>query len=435
MRHGACEPLREQRTRFVVCAHLAVGVGLVTVLTALSGCGEERFSVRPAYFAASTDVIDFGEVDVGDERTQTVYLINKGEKEMRVETPRGDMLGGTFAILLNDMIVPAGGDVIARIVFSPHQARDFETTAAFANDSSNERSFNLTIRGKGVTGDPCDNVTCNSPPASVCLNSSTSRTFAPPGTCSNGQCSYTTFDETCSTGCNSATGRCNGDPCAGVVCQTPPNSCYKAQGTCVGGSCTYPLNDGAQCSDGNTCTTGDACSEGTCRGTPVVCNTPPVDGCVNSGTRRVWDPQGSCNAGGSCDYVSHDYPCQFGCSEQACQGDPCLVLNCDDGNPCTTDSCQSGVGCKHVNVDNVACTTGSYDCPQGTCSNGNCFPRQGALCTAEYDVDLCSEVEVPGWCTSNGECVVTEPPPEYTCPDCNGICIRCLIFQFCIPLF
>lgn len=226
------------------------------------------------------------------------------------------------------------------------------------------------------------------------------------------------------------------EPCLGVVCQSPPNGCYKAQGQCIGGACQYLPNDGAACSDGDACTTSDACSEGVCRGTTTVCNEPPPDQCVTASTRRVWNPQGTCvPTTGQCQYTAHDYSCQFGCNGDDCQGDPCQVLNCDDGNPCTTDSCTPGVGCAHALRDGAACTTTSGDCPQGTCVGTTCMPKAGVVCQAEYDADLCMEVEVPGLCTASGECVVSNVPPEYTCPGCNGICIKCYVLQFCIPLF
>lgn len=410
------------------------GLALLGLVSVLPGCGEERFSRRPPFFAASTDLIDFGETFVGDDEERTVFIINKGDKEMSLQNPTGDMQSGVFAVIVDTLAVPAGDDVVARVVFSPADVRQYSTSVTFVNDSDNEPKFILRVTGAGVVGDPCRNVSCATPPAPQCLSSTRSRVFSAPGTCEAGACKFQSFDEECASGCDAATGRCKGDPCAGITCQTPPNNCFKAQGQCVRGACQYLPNDGAVCDDGNVCTKNDACSEGSCRGTPLACNAPPPDGCISTAQRRFWDPIGTCNAQGSCQYTSHDVSCDYGCTSAACQGDPCLSLNCNDNNPCTTDSCDPGIGCKHVNLSAGACLTGSGDCPQGTCSNGLCVPKAGVVCQAEIDVDLCNDVEVPGVCTGAGQCVATTIPPEYECDGCNGICIQCYILQLCIPL-
>ena len=75
------------------------------------------------------------------------------------------------------------------------------------------------------------------------------------------------------------------------------------------------------------------------------------------------------------------------------------------------------------------------DCPVGQCLGTTCSHVPDVTCVAEYDVDLCVDAEVAGVCSANGDCVVSDVPPAYTCPGCNGICIKCLIFQFCFPFF
>jgi hypothetical protein len=41
-------------------------------------------------------------------------------------------------------------------------------------------------------------------------------------------------------------------------------------------------------------------------------------------------------------------------------------------------------------------------------------------------------VDVPGTCASSGKCVAGSAPPGYSCPGCNGICLKCWIFQYCL---
>jgi hypothetical protein len=47
----------------------------------------------------------------------------------------------------------------------------------------------------------CGGVSCNTPPASTCLNANRLRTAFPQGTCSNNTCSYTQYEVLCSQGC------------------------------------------------------------------------------------------------------------------------------------------------------------------------------------------------------------------------------------------
>jgi hypothetical protein len=70
------------------------------------------------------------------------------------------------------------------------------------------------------TGDPCANVACATSPGTLCANSYTLRVFAPGGTCSNGQCTYAHEDMMCQFGCRNAA--CASDPCAGKACDAPP---------------------------------------------------------------------------------------------------------------------------------------------------------------------------------------------------------------------
>lgn len=399
-----------------------------------SACGSESLSLRPPLFSASTDVVDFGERFVGFPEERTVFLINKGEKTLELGDISGDTLGGTFSTLLNQSSIPSNRDAILRVIFSPTEEGSFETILTLSNDSTNEPAFELTLKGSAVTAEPCYQVDCSQAPPPQCINATTSRISIVPGACEEdtGNCTFDSYEETCELGCEPSTGRCAGDPCEGVVCQSPPSSCFKVQGTCVAGSCQYVPDDGATCNDGDPCTVGDACSEGNCRGTQKACDTPPADACTSGETKRIWDPAGFCDAQGSCQYTSNVQSCQFGCSGESCDADPCEVLDCDDNNPCTTDSCIAGVGCSNVNADNAPCDTGSDECPTGVCGGGICHATTGLICQTEINVDLCADVEVAGVCAAGGQCVVEEAPPQFICPGCPGLCLQCFV-QICIP--
>lgn len=85
-------------------------------------------------------------------------------------------------------------------------------------------------------------------------------------------------------------------------------------------------------------------------------------------------------------------------------------------------------------MNGQGCKAGSAECPVGVCQGTSCVSKSGETCQAEYDVDLCQSVKVPGKCSASGDCVATSVPPAYQCPGCNGLCIKCYIFSFCISL-
>lgn len=324
----------------------------------------------------------------------------------------------------------------------------------FANGTCERGACRFEVNNAGVcddgqactTQDHCTEGTCvgvptvcDAPPAPTCVDATHRRVWNPQGVCNtaNGGCEYTSQDQFCEFGC--APEGCIGDPCAGISCDTPPNTqCWAPAGTCSNGICTYTPVAGP-CDDGDPCTTGDTCNAGTCQGTPLVCNTPPAAECVDSATRRVYNSVGTCTAG-QCQYASTTASCD---DSNACTtGDQCTgagvcqslgSLGCSDANACTTDRCDPVAGCVFAPSSGNACTTGSSECPTGTCSAGQCLATPNVTCVTEIQVDLCQDAEVAGLCSASGECVISSAPPALTCPGCNGICLQCFIIQVCIP--
>jgi hypothetical protein len=322
----------------------------------------------------------------------------------------------------------------------------------FANGTCENGACRFEVNNNGqcddnsacTTADHCSEGTCVgtatqcvTPPEAICVDSSTRRVWQPQGACNptNGGCEYTSSDQHCDFGCTPS--GCNGDPCQGITCNTPPNgACYAPTGTCSMGVCTYATVANT-CDDGNACTTGDTCNNGTCGGSPMVCNSPPGPDCPTGTDVRVYNATGTCNAG-VCEYGSATRSCN---DNNACTtSDACLnglcantgALACNDGNACTTDSCDPIASCVYNGSTGGACITGSGECPSGTCASGTCIANPGITCVTEIELDLCQDVEVAGVCSASGECVVSSAPPGFTCPGCNGICIQCFI-QLCFP--
>jgi hypothetical protein len=281
-------------------------------------------------------------------------------------------------------------------------------------------------------GEPCAGLSCVTPPAARCLDATTLRSFAPQGTCSAGQCSYEARDTPCPNGCQG--GACVGDACTGVVCATPPApSCldantrraYQPTGSCAGGQCSY---------DAVSMTCAFGCAAGACKGDPcagVVCATPPAAYCKDAGTARTFASTGSC-AGGGCVYAVTDTPCAFGCQGGACASDPCAGVTCTTppGKVCVnattlrtfapTGTCGGGA-CSYASID-VACP--------GGCKNGACgAPTCGAQTCDRPPANICLTTKrlrtyAPlGVCASGTSCTYQAIEMDCSTGCLNGACL------------
>jgi hypothetical protein len=224
-------------------------------------------------------------------------------------------------------------------------------------------------------------VTCTTPPSPTCIAADTLRSYASTGHCSTatGQCVYTPSDLHCpANDCVGAT--CGGDPCAGIVCNTPPDACHQTSGTCAGGACSYPA---------------------------IVCNTPP-DLCHQS--------TGTC-AGGACSYPAKALDCTRtnatgGTCQTAtgqCGGWTCTAghANCnttwDDGCETSTKTTADCGGC------GTPCTVGAHanpDCSTGTCKASCVAPYQdcdgNAANGCEIPVGVADQCDVNGLNSTSG---------------------------------
>ena len=300
----------------------------------------------------------------------------------------------------------------------------------------------------------CDGITDN---AEICDdgNPCTTDTCNTSGTCKYAQLSGTDCDDgsictsidKCSQGTCVGGGALNcddGDPCSTDSCDpftgclhTPSSDGFCAddgepctQDICQGGACVHPpVANGDPCADDGEQCTSDVCSNG-------VCTHPGKNGgaCDDDGNPCTND---QCQDG-LCKHINNQDPCEDGnpCTKNdVCSGGQCKTGQfdtCDDGNPCTKGQCDPAIGCVYQNNDFALCQSGDSECPVGVCSGGGCFPKPNEPCKTEVGLDLCQSVEVSGTCTAGGDCVVTSAPPGFTCPGCNGICVKCFI-NICLP--
>jgi hypothetical protein len=372
-------------------------------------------------------------VVVGEDEERIVQLINKGDKPMRLEDPIGDSEGGVFAVVLTETEIPAARDITVRVRFAPSDDRDFTTVYTFVNDSENMSTYVLNIVGRGIRPDPCQGVSCNNPPPPACLGTQTSRIYDPAGDCDEGECSYALVTETCAFGCNASTGLCNGDPCTGMACNTPPSACYQALGMCDDGACIYTPSNSALCNDNNPCTVSDSCHEGTCRGTPKSCSAPPASICLTESTRRVWSTQGTCDAAGTCQYTHTDQTCSFGCNGDngQCNGDPCAGISCNA--PPAPAACYQALGtcsnggCTYQYNNTASCNDGNNCTTNDSCISGACYGTAVSCTTPPantcVDANVLRVYSGVGSCNSgNGQCQYSSSTTNCAYGCLNGAC-------------
>jgi Cys-rich repeat protein len=307
-------------------------------------------------------------------------------------------------------------------------------------------------------GDPCLGVSCTTAPPSVCADATHLQVFDLPGSCDNGKCVNTSHLEFCAGGC--ASNSCVGDPCVGVSCSAPPASfcsdtkeltVYEAPGACQGGTCSFPKHT-EFCSFG--------CVGGACDGDPcvgVACASPPADYCVDATTARKNQAVGTCSAG-LCSYPFSDVPCPAGCEGGKCKecaddaacaaGKQCVAGSCA---PCNTDTkcgasctdclaggkvCDATAGACVACLVDAHCAAGSF-CSSGTCSpcssDSHCGPScaacSGATPTCDGAACACSGAS----CGANSQCVggacqmcSSDAACGASCAACGGATPRCL---------
>lgn len=301
-------------------------------------------------------------------------------------------------------------------------------------------------------GDPCAGVSCNAPPPPVCSDSSHRLVYQAPGTCGGtGDCTYGSVSAYCPFGCVSDV--CNGDPCAGVTCNTPPASycrdasylvTYGTSGTCGGtGTCTYASTTDVYCSFG--------CANGQCQNDPCAgkqCNTPPARNCQDPNTARVYASTGTC-AGGVCSYTESTISCPFGCVGGVCR-DCSVNSDCGGGKWCSSGTCLScdtsahcGSSCSDCASSGQVCTAGQcVDCVGSGlcgggkyCSNNTCVTCNddahcGASCVACGSGTRCNGTSC-AVCDSVSQCGATCSPCGGSTPYCASqgggyACVACI---------
>lgn len=99
------------------------------------------------------EVIDFGEVIVGEFSKDTYELENVGEARARASAFIADNGKDDFTILNSSEVINSNSTTEFRLRFNPKQAGELETTLTFVTNDPDYEMITLTLRGTGVAQD------------------------------------------------------------------------------------------------------------------------------------------------------------------------------------------------------------------------------------------------------------------------------------------
>ena len=259
---------------------------------------------------------------------------------------------------------------------------------------------------------------------------------SPPGDLPTPECTPATVRTDCQQTCRDL------GPCQQCICDLNDQG-----GTCK----VISRPDQSACDDGDPCTDPDRCQDGACVPGEALCQCSRDDDC------RLFDDEDLCNGRMVCDRRRFPFTCVLDpasvvqCSsaeDTACrvnrcdpalglcqmtsvpEGESCLLpdpcvtraeclqgectarerRDCEDGNLCTTDGCDPGLGCTHVDNEEV-CEDGDPCTVEDRCSRGTCRSGRPAPCD---DGDPCNGIES---CDRSEGCV---PGTPLDCNDRNA---------------
>lgn len=298
--------------------------------------------------------------------------------------------------------------------------------------------------------DPCDGVECLSPPSATC-EGDVRLSFSSPGACDAGTCEYTEERLDCTLGGDRCVdGACVApDPCESVTCDTPPApTCegddrisYAATGSCAGGVCTYAPTSFDCTEDGEVCSEGECVDPAElCEG--VVCETPPDARCEGD-VARSFAAAGTCEAG-ECSYAPLDEDCALAgefCVDGECltSEEACAAVTCDappaaacQGSDAVTfeaiGTCAGGA-CDYAEASRIDCADTGDVCDAGACIPAP-DPCEGIVCESPPS-DFCDEDDAvqfdPIGACVEGVCMYAQSTTTCEAPDqaCEaGACVE-----------
>jgi len=152
-----------------------------------------------------------------------------------------------------------------------------------------------------------------------------------------------------------------------------------------------------------------------------VCNLPPADFCEEN-FLMVHPRLGEC-AEFACVYEPVATPCQFGCADGICLGDPCKEVQCGEGEICIDGTCACGGTGPDCIDEQVCCGTGCVLVWNNPDHCGDCFMTCGQNAFCEGVTCQCASQEFADCNTSwTDGCESNLLESAENCGECGNSC-------------
>lgn len=326
-------------------------VGMILGLMTVQGCACDVEPLnRIPVVEVDTDkaVIDFGEVLVGVNVTQTFKIANTGDKPFYVDRMVLFPQSGAFVIENAQAEVLPGEETTLTVHFRPTHEIDYAAKLSLLYNKEAGPLSEIQLLGSGITETVC--TSCDST-QSYCFDTDTSMIYEHLGGCEEDQCLYEMIAIACECGCDDESGDCAICPEEEPVVEEPPTS-DPAQ-------CTF-IREGYEQYEWLGCLPGQTCDleNRDCLGNSIIGNLEEaMSYCEeleyaghNDWVLPTIDQQKVLFTG--CDGLPQNYPgdsCEIshGCSYVG--DDASYNCGCEDGNTLSClhqicESCEIGAG-------------------------------------------------------------------------------------------
>ncbi len=305
-----------------------ITIFFIGITFCLFGCKKEEVrkeSKLGPVLTISPSKIEFGEVIAGNTKSSTITMKNIGDADITIASIQLENFSDVYFLRADiSRLAPQKEESIS-ITFRPKNVAEYNTKIIIKSNSGNTtKEIEITGSGNTLCGK------CDTPPENGCSTENELKQYQIDGKCEgedkkSAKCIYQSSVVTCDFGCDPETKKCKDDPCTGVVCNNPPDSCHLPEGICNKGNCAYPVVPiGTKCNDSNVCTSNDICNnQRKCKGTPTTCDEIPSSSCIASDTQRVYSAPNQCDPVEGCLYSHADEACILGkqCITDGCKYD------------------------------------------------------------------------------------------------------------------
>lgn len=200
---------------------------VLTAMLICSACRRDGVHSLPSS-ANAPSVLDFGAVQVGDHKTQTLSITNDSLYPFDFT---GGQVAAPFAVVSGPMTIPSSGSGTVQVTFTPTSSQSYDQSLKLLLSATDTPELAVKLTGSGVVQVPA---TCQS-------------TCGPGHECCSDECVDTQTDPKHCGGCSACgnTQTCVAGVCTNPVVNPPSGSCDDLTAPCPGAQkcCDHACKD------------------------------------------------------------------------------------------------------------------------------------------------------------------------------------------------